>query len=71
MDFNYYVYQKKAYISRREIAEKYGMKLAVVTFLLQEQKDIPRVNIDREIFYQIGPVSSFMNERTGMDIVWR
>lgn len=70
MDFNYYVYNKKAYVSRKELAEKYEMKLSVITFLML-QEEIPNINIDRETFYRVAEASKYLNDKSGKELIWR
>ena len=70
MDFNYYVYDKKAYVSKKTLADKYGVKLSIITFILSNQK-ITTTQIDREIFYQVGEASKLLNEKTDKNINWK
>lgn len=70
MDYNYYVHQKKAYVNKKTLADKYELKLSVLSYMLMGQ-DLPTINIDREVFYQVGQVSKYLNDKTGLSLNWK
>lgn len=70
MKFNYYVQNGKAYISKKELVNKYQIPYTTLIYYLKKNKELITIELGSITFYKVKEVTDYLNIKLNKELNW-